>query len=130
MSAPDTDADAGGREIDGPSIVVGVLVAYAGWLFLLEPVLDSVGVFGLAIRPIALSAIVLASGFGLGAVLYGQRGRRLIGIAHAIGATGFGLLAGAMALGSQLFLFGGVVVLVGGSAFLLTQVSRGERDDS
>jgi hypothetical protein len=128
VSAP--DADTNRHEIDGPSIAVGALVACAGGLFLLEPVLDPVGVFGLAIRPIALSAIVLTSGFGLGAVLYGRRGRRLIGIAHAIGAMGFGLLAGAMALGSQLFLFGGVVVLVGGSAFLLTQVSRGERDDS
>lgn len=126
MSAPNADTDADGRDIDGPSIAVGVLIACAGGLFLLEPVLDPVRVFGLAIRPIALSAIFLTSGFGLGTVLYGRRSRRLIGIAHAIAAMGFGLLAGAMAVGSQVLLFGGVVVLVGGSAFLVAQTSRGE----
>ena len=126
MSAPNADADADSRDIDGPSIAIGVLIACAGGLFLLEPVLDPVRVFGLAIRPIALSAIFLTSGFGLGAVLYGRRGRRLIGIAHAIAAMGFGLLAGAMAVGSQVLLFGGVVVLVGGSAFLVAQTSRSE----
>ncbi|PSP75026.1 hypothetical protein BRC86_04450 [Halobacteriales archaeon QS_3_64_16] len=112
--------------MDGPSIAVGVLVACAGGLFLVEPLVGPVGVFSLAIRSIALSAIFLTSGFGLGAVLYGRRGRRLIGIAHAIAAIGFGFLAGAMVLGSQLFLFGGVVVLVGGSAFLVAQTSRGK----
>lgn len=128
MSAPDpeADTDVDGRSIDAPSIVVGVLLACAGGLFLLEPVLDPLRVFGTAIRPIALSAIVLTTGFGLGAILYGRRGRRLIAVAHAIGAIGFGLLAGAMALGSQFFLFGGVVVLVGGSAFLVAQTSRRE----
>jgi hypothetical protein len=121
-----TDDAADGRGVDVPSLVVGALVACAGGLFLVEPVIDPIAVFDGTIRPIALSAIVLTFGFGLGAVLYDRRDRRLIGLAHAIAAVGFGLLAGAMAVGSQFLLFGGVVALVGGSAFLITQVSRGE----
>ena len=117
----DRDEDYG---IDGPSLVVGSLVALAGGLFLVEPVVDPIRVFESTIRPIALSVIVLTVGFGLGALLYGRRGRRLIGFAHAIAAVGFGFFAGAMAVGSQLFLFGGVVVLVGGSAFLVARTSR------
>ena len=114
----------GDREADVPSFVVGVLVACAGGLFLVEPVVGPVDVLGTPIRPIALSAIVLTVGFALGAVLYGRRRYRLIGAAHAIGAVGFGLFAGTIAVGSQLLLFGGVVVLVGGSAFLVAQTAR------
>ena len=109
----------GGRGIDLPSLVVGSLVACAGGLFLLEPVVDSLTVFGTAIRPIALSAIVLATGFGFGAALYYHREHRLIAIAHAIGAVGFGFLASAMAVGSRPLLFSGIVVLVGGAVFLI-----------
>lgn len=112
------------RNVDFPSLVVGALVACAGGLFLVEPIVDPFVIFETTIRPIALSAIVLTAGFGLGAVLYRRRNHRSIALAHAIGALGFASLAGAMAVGSQPLLFGGVVVLVGGSAFLVAQVSR------
>jgi len=114
----------GEYEVDPPSFVVGALVACAGALFLVEPVVGPLTIFGATVRPIALSAIVLTTGFALGALLYHRRGHRLIAIAHGIGAVGFGLFASAMAVGSQLLLFGGVVVLVGGSAFLVAQTAR------
>jgi membrane protein HdeD len=108
-------------DVDPPSALVGVLVGAGGLCFLLEPVIDPVSIFGTAIRPIALSAIFLTVGFGIGAVLYARRAARLIAIAHAVAAGGFGLLAAAMGVGSQLLLFGGVLLLVAGSAFLITQ---------
>lgn len=114
----------GDREIDLPSVAVGVLVACAGALFLAEPLVSPPRLLGTTIRPIALSAVSLTVGFASGALLYRRRGHRLIAIAHAVGALGFGLLASAMAVGSQVFLFAGVVVLVGGSAFLVAQSAR------
>lgn len=114
----------GDHEVDPPSFVVGALVACAGALFLVEPVVDPLAIFGVTVRPIALSAIVLTTGFALGALLYRRRGYRLIAIAHGVGAVGFAFLASAIAVGSQLLLFGGVVILVGGSAFLVAQTAR------
>ncbi len=113
------------HEVDLPSLVVGVLVACAGALFLVEPVVGPIELFKTPIRPIALSAIFLTTGFALGAVLYHRRDYRLLAIAHGVGALVFGFFASAMAVGSQTLLFAGVVVLVGGSAFLVAQTARG-----
>ena len=105
-------------------LVVGALVALAGVLFLLEPLVGPIPLFGVPTPPFVLSAAVLALGFGLGAAVYLRRGRRLVGIAHAIGADGFGLVVSGTALGSGLAFFLGVAVLVGGSVFLVSQSSR------
>lgn len=110
---------------DPALLVVGAFVAVSGALLLLEPVVDPIGVFGVEVRPFVLSAVVLAAGFGIGAVVFFGRGRRLVGFAHAIGASGFGLLVGATALGSGTLLLGGVAVLVGGCAFLAARTSHG-----
>jgi hypothetical protein len=106
---------------DYASIVVGVFVAVAGVLFLAEPVVDPIALGSLRVRPIALSVVVLSVGFGLGAVVFLRRGDRLIGLAHAIGASGWALVALGTAVGSGLALLLGLAVLVGGSVFLVVQ---------
>lgn len=106
---------------DVASIVVGLFVAAAGLLFLAEPVVDPIALGQLRIRPIGLSVVVLTVGFALGAVVYARRGRRLIAIAHGIGAAGWGLAAAGTALGRGLVLLLGFAVLIGGSVFLVTQ---------
>lgn len=112
------------RDIDPASFAVGTLVGLAGVLFLLEPVAGPIRVFGVATPLFVLSAAVLATGFGLGAVVYLRRGHRLIGLAHAVGAGGFGLVVSATALGSGVVLLLGIAVLVGGCVFLVSQLSR------
>lgn len=109
------------EDLDVPSLVVGLFVAAAGALFLVEPVVDPLQFGSATVRPMALSVVVLTVGFGLGAVVYLRRGRRLIGIAHGIGAGGWGLVAGGSAVGSGTGLLLGFAVLVGGSIFLVTQ---------
>ncbi|WP_246983905.1 hypothetical protein [Halorientalis marina] len=113
-----------GEDPDYASMVVGTFVGVAGLLFLAEPVVDPVAVGGARVRMIALSVIVLAVGFGLGAGVYLRRGERLIGIAHAIGAGGWGLVALAPAVGSPLVLFLGFAILIGGALFLVAQTRR------
>jgi hypothetical protein len=116
--------DAIGEDPDYASMVVGTFVGVAGLLFLAEPVVDPVAVGGARIRLIVLSVFVLTAGFALGAGVYLRRGDRLIGIAHAIGAGGWGLVAGATALGSGATLFLGFAVLIGGAVFLVVEVRR------
>jgi hypothetical protein len=112
------------REIDYALGAVGTLVGLAGLLFLIEPVVGPLALGGLRVRPVALSTVVLALGFGLGGVVFLRRGRRLIGIAHAVGGVGWGLLALAPAVGSETALVLGLAVVVGGSVALFVQGSR------
>ena len=112
------------RDLDPAPFAVGTLVGLAGVLFLLEPVVEPIPIFGTPTPPFVLSGATLAIGFGLGAAVYLRRGRRLIGLAHAIGAGGFGLLVGATALASSTVLVAGVAVLAGGCAFLVGQAAR------
>jgi len=113
-----------GEDPDYASMVVGTFVGVAGLLFLAEPVVDPVAVGGAQVRMVALSVVVLTVGFALGAFVYLRRGERLIGLAHAIGAGGWGLVALAPAVGSSLVLFLGFAVLIGGALFLVTQARR------
>jgi len=107
----------------GPA-AVGTVVGFAGLLFLLEPVAGPVAVGDLRVRPVALSAAVLAVGLCLGAVVFSRRGRRLFALAHGIfGVSWAGIVAGT-ALGSGTLLLGAVVVLIAGCGFLVTQASR------
>lgn len=112
------------REFDLASVIVGGFVALAGVLFLLEPLVGQIPVFGVPTPAFVLSASVLTIGFGFGAVVYYRRGHRLFGLAHAVGAGGFGLVVGGTAVGSGSVLMLGVAVLVGGSAFLVSRSSR------
>jgi hypothetical protein len=112
------------RAVDWGSVAVGSLVGLAGLCFLAEPVVGPLAVGGLRIRPIALSTLFLALGFGLGGVVYLRRGQWLIGVAPAVGAVGWGLLALAPAVGSGTALVLGLAVVVGGSVALVVQVSR------
>ena len=112
------------RDLDPAPLAVGALVGLAGALFVLEPVVEPVAIFGSPTPAFVLAGAVLAIGFGLGAAVYLRRGRRLIGLAHAVGAGGFGLLVGATALGSGTVLVAGVAVLAGGCAFLIGQTAR------
>lgn len=112
------------RTPDVATLAIGSVVALAGVLFLLEPLVEPIPVFGVPTPLFVLSVVVLSLGFGLGAVVYCRRGRRLVGLAHATGAVGFGLLVGGTAIGSGVVLLLGVAVLVGGSAFLVEAARR------
>jgi hypothetical protein len=112
-------------DYDYASLLVGAFVAVAGVLFLAEPLVDPIALGSTRVRPVALSVVVLSVGFGLGAVVFLRRGARLVGLAHAIGASGWGLVAAGTALGSGLGLILGLAILVGGSVFLVLQARAG-----
>jgi len=102
----------------GPA-AVGALVGLAGLLFLLEPVVDPVPVGAVRVRPVALSAVVLAVGLSVGAVVFARRGRRLFALAHAVfGAAWTGIVLGTV-LGSGPVLVGGVLLTIAGAGFLV-----------
>jgi hypothetical protein len=108
-------------EIEAGPAAVGSLVGVAGFLFLLEPFVGPVPVGDLGVRPVALSAVVLALGLGLGAVVFYRRGRRLFAFAHGVfGVAWAGVVLGT-ATGSGAVLVGGVVLVVAGCGFLVGQ---------
>ncbi|KOX94485.1 hypothetical protein [Haloarcula rubripromontorii] len=104
----------------GP-VAVGTLVGLSGLLFLLTPVVEPVAVGSLQVSPVALSAVVLTLGFALGTVVFARRGRRLFAIAHGIFAVAWALLVLGPLLGQEALLLAGVVVLVAGAGFLVSQ---------
>jgi hypothetical protein len=122
--AGDGSGRASGIDIEPWPAVVGLLVGLGGLLFLLEPVVGPVAIGSIRARPVALSAVVLAIGFCLGAPVFLRRGRRLFGIAHGV----FGLAWAGVAVGtaarSGTVVVGGVLLVVAGSGFLFTRARR------
>jgi hypothetical protein len=111
-------------EYEAGPMAVGALVGLAGLWFLLEPVVAPVALGPLRVRPVALSAVTLAAAFCLGAVVFYRRGRRLFAFAHGIfGLAWAGLVVG-VATGSGTLLLAGVVLVVAGSGFLVSQSGR------
>ena len=104
----------------GP-VAVGVLVGLSGLLFLLTPVVEPVAVGSLQVSTVALSAVVLTLGFALGTVVFARRGQRLFAIAHGVFAVAWALLVLGPLLGEEALLLAGVVVLVAGAGFLVSQ---------
>jgi hypothetical protein len=117
------------RELDPWPVAVGVLVGLAGLLFLLEGVVDPFPVGEFRVRPVALSAVSLALGLDLGAVVFLGRGRRLLGLAHAIGGAGFTALVIAVAIDSGTLAVSAVLVLGGGILFITYETYRTRRGD-
>ncbi len=117
------------RELDFWPVAVGVLVGLAGLLFLLEGVVDPFPVGEFRVRPVALSAVSLALGLDLGAFVFLGRGRRLLGLAHAIGGAGFTALVIAVAIDSGTLAVSAVLVLGGGILFLTYETYRTRRGD-
>lgn len=113
----------------GPA-AVGTLLGLGGLCFLLEPVVDPVPVGGLAVRPVALSAVALAAGFTLGAVVFYRRGRGLFALAHAVFGVAWTALVVGTATGSGVVLVGGVVVVIAGCGFLAGESARRRRSGS
>ena len=105
---------------DGP-VAVGSLVGLAGVLFLVAPVVGAVPVGGLRVSPVALSAVTLTAAFALGTVVFALRGRRLFALAHGVFAVAWALLVAGPLLGNGDLLLAGVVVLVAGVGFLVSQ---------
>ena len=104
----------------GPA-AVGSLVGLAGLLFLAAPVVAPVPVGGLRVSPVALSALTLTAGFALGTVVFALRGRRLFAMAHGVFALAWALLVAGPLFGNGDLLLAGVVVLVAGVGFLMSQ---------
>lgn len=109
------------RDLDPVSVVVGSIVGLAGVLLLLQPSVRVVDVFGTRVPTFVLSSGVLALGFAVGAPVYLRRGYRLRGIAHAIGAVGFGSLFFAAGFDSLTLLWLGLAVVIGGVLFLVAE---------
>lgn len=118
---PDPDPGFDPRDVDYASLVVGAFVATSGALFLVEPYVDPLVFVGIRARPIALSAVALAAGLAIGAAVYFRRGRRMVGIAHAIGGVGWGLAVAGTVVAEGLLLFAGFAVVIGGSLFLVAE---------
>ncbi|MFB6250205.1 MAG: hypothetical protein ABEI27_00715 [Halobellus sp.] len=104
--------------------VVGLLVAAGGALFLVEPLVGPIAVGSLEARPVALSSVVLAAGFCLGAPVFLRRGRRLFGIAHGIFGVAWAGVAAGTALGSGTLVVGAVVLVIAGAGFLVSRARR------
>lgn len=115
-------------DLDPWPVAVGVLLGLAGLLFLLEPLVGPLPVGGLRVRPVALSAVMLALGLDLGAVVFLRRGQRFVGLAHAIAGAGFTALVVAVAVDSGTLAVSAVLVLGGGVLFLTYEASRTRRD--
>lgn len=113
-------------DLDPVSVVVGVIVGIAGVLLLLQPTVRVIDVFGTRVPTFVLSAGVLSLGFAVGAPVYLRRGHRLRGIAHALGAAGFGALFFAAGFGSLALLWIGLAVVLGGALFLVAESRRVE----
>jgi len=111
-------------DLDPGPLATGAVVGLAGVLFLLQPVVGPVALGSLRMQPVALSAVLLAVGMGVGAVVYLRRGDRLVGGAHLVGAVGWGAVVLGTATASGPLLFGGVFVLVGGALALVYQSRR------
>jgi len=108
-------------EFEAGPMAVGTLVGLAGLLFLLAPVVDPVPIGGLDVSVVALSAVVLTLGFALGTVAFARRGRRLFAMAHGVFAVAWALLVLGPLVGNENLLWAGVVVLVAGVGFLVSQ---------
>lgn len=108
-------------DLDPVSVVVGVIVGLAGVLLIIQPSVRVIDVFGTRVPTFVLSAGVLSLGFAVGAPVYLRRGHRLRGIAHAIGAVGFGGLFFAAGFGSLALLWLGLAVVLGGVLFLVSE---------
>ena len=104
----------------GPA-AVGTLVGLSGLLFLLTPVVEPISMNGLTVSPVALSAVARTAAFALGTVVFARRGRRLFAMAHGVFAVAWTLLVAGPLLGNGDLLLAGVVVLVAGSGFLVSQ---------
>ncbi|WP_254535470.1 hypothetical protein [Halomarina litorea] len=109
--------------LDPWPLVVGAFVACAGLLMLGQPVLGRVALGGVRLPAFLLSTGVLSAGFALGALVYLRRGKRLVGIGHAVGAVGFGFLFVASGVG-VVALWLGIAALVGGALFLAGESRR------
>lgn len=118
---PDPGVGLTSRGFDYAPLVIGAFVAASGVLFLVEPYVEPVEFGGIRARPVALSAVALAVGLVFGAVVYLRRGRRMVGIAHAIGGVGWGLAIAGTVVAEGLLLFAGFAVVVGGSLFLVAE---------
>ena len=112
------------RGLDYGPVVVGLVVGLAGLCFLLEPVVDPFAVGDFRIRPVAVSAVLLALGLDVGAFVFLRRGRRLVGLAHAIGGVGFTALVVAVAIDSGTLAVSAVLVRGGGMLFLAWETRR------
>jgi hypothetical protein len=106
--------------------VVGLLVGAGGLLFLLEPVVGPIAIGPVRARPVALSSVVLAAGFCLGAPVFYRRGRRLFGVAHGVFGVAWAGVAVGTALRSGTLVIGAVLLVVAGTGFLIAQ-ARGWR---
>lgn len=112
------DGDGPTRSVPGRTpLVVGACVLVGGLLLLAESVAAPTTA-GLAIRPVALAALVLAVGFLYGSWSYVRRGRRPLGYAHAASALGWLLVLSGTVLEDTAVLAVGAGVLLFGAAGL------------
>jgi len=122
--APAGLGDVAPADLDPGPLATGLLVGVAGVLFLLQPVVEVVALGALRVRPVALSALVLAVGLWVGTAVYLARGKRLVGGAHAVGAVGWSGIVLGTATGNGSLLLGAVVVLVVGMIGLAVESRR------
>lgn len=117
---PAGEADAA-LDVEAGPAAVGVVVGVGGLCFLLEPLVGTVALGGVRVRPVALSVVVLAVGFCLGAVVFRRRGHRRFALAHAV----FGLVWIGFGVGTAVrsgpVVVGAVVVAVAGAGFLIAR---------
>jgi hypothetical protein len=111
-------------DVESGPAVVGLLVGVGGLLFLLEPVVAPVTIGSIRARPVALSTIVLAAGFCLGALVFLRRGRRLFGVAHGIFGVAWAGVAVGTAARSGAIVIGAVVLVVAGAGVLVVRARQ------
>ncbi|MFB6118353.1 hypothetical protein [Halosegnis sp.] len=124
---PTADGPAGWpslADLDPASIGVGLLVGLAGVLLFIQPSVRAVTLLGRQVPTFVLSAGVLSLGFAVGTPIYLARGHRLRGLAHGIGAVGFGGLFFAAGFGSLTLLWVALALLLGGLLFLVSETRK------
>jgi hypothetical protein len=109
------------ENFDPARATVGVFVGLAGLLFLAEPFVSPVAIGGFRIRAVALSGVALAVGLDLGAVVFYRRGQSTVAMGHGVAGLGWTVLAVGPLLGGEAVLLVGVLVVVAGAVFLVTE---------
>ena len=105
--------------LDPMPLVVGAFVALSGLLLLVQPVVRSVTLLGRPVPPFVLAPAPLSLGFAIGTFGFARRGERTVALAHGVGAVGFGLMFLATGVGTTLFLWLGLAIVLGGITFLV-----------
>lgn len=113
------DDDPTEGSVDAAPLIIVACLGAGGLLFLADPLVGPIEVFGVEFRTLVASAIVIAAGLLVGSSVYIRRGRRILGYVHAFGGLGWVLVVLGTLLDSPPLLVAGAITLVVGAVAIV-----------